>query len=159
MIGQQLDFQQLFAERVPRRVFANLGHPLGHVPLEQPALDQLLGVRIHGNIAAQTIRSGHAVDKPPHVVDRLAGQRGQRVDQPGGGTLRELQMERDLFAVEDVDEGLAIAIGLAAHRRRKTLPEAVQHIKDVLAGTEGIGAKIGQEQYDCPRSSPRNATR
>ena len=135
---------------MPGRVFANLGHPIGHVPLEQSALDQFLGVGIYGNVAAQTIEPSDAVDEPPHVLDRPIGQRAQCLDHFGVGTLGESHMERNLFTIEHVDEGVAVAIGFAARRGRKTLPDAIRDVEDVFAGAQRVGAKIGAGAVRLP---------
>ena len=45
LIRQQLDLQQFLAERMAGGVLADLGHQVADAVLEQPLLDELLGVR------------------------------------------------------------------------------------------------------------------
>ena len=143
LIGEQLDLQQLLAQRVPRRVLPDLGHPVRHVPLEEPPLDQLLGVGVDRDGPAQAIHPLHAIHQPPHVLDRPVGQRAGRLDQLGIGVVGQLQVERDFLAVERVDEGLAVAVGLSPRRGGKTPPHAMQHVQDVLARAQRVRAEVG----------------
>ncbi len=160
LIGQQLDLQQLLAQRVPGRVFLDLGHPVGHVLLEQPPLDQLLGVGVDRDVAAQPLQPRQAIDQPPHVLDRPVGQRADRLDQLGIGPVGQLQVERQLLAVEHVDEGLAVAIGLLPRRGRKTPPHAVAARAGCACTCPACwcGSR-DTSRTNRPRSSPRSATR
>ncbi len=143
LIRQQLDLQKLLAERMPGRVLANLRHPIRHVQLEKPPLDQLLGVGINRNAVAQSFQSLHAIDQPPHVVDRPVGQRTDRFDKFGIRPVGQLQPERKFLAVKHVDERLAVAIRLFPRRSGKTSLHAMQHVQNVLARAERVRAEVG----------------
>ena len=128
---------------MPGRILANLGHPVRHVPLEQPPLDQLLGVGINRNAVAQSIQSRQAIDQPPHVVDRAVGQRTDCFDKFRVGPVGQLQVERNFLAVKHVDERLAVAIGFLPRRGGKTSLYPLQNVQNVLAGAERVGAEVG----------------
>ena len=72
-----------------------------------------------------------------------AGEPSDGLDHFGIGLVGELQMQGELLAVEHVHEGLGGAIGPLSGRGRKSPPHAAEHVKDVLAGAQRVGAEVG----------------
>ena len=117
-----------------RGVAADLGHPLGHPLLEQLPLDQFLGVGVDVHAAAQPFHVADELDQFPGVLDRPVDQPSRQADDFRIGLVGQLQVQGQLFAVEHVDEDLAVAVGLPPHRGREAPPHAVHEVKNVLAG-------------------------
>ena len=126
LIGQKLDLQQFRPQGVLRGVRADLGHLLRHPLLKQPPLDQLLGVGIDRHAAVEPLQLAHELDQLPHVLDRAVNQLGGEADRFWIGLVRQLQVQRHLFAIQHVDQRLPIAIGLPPLGRGEPPPHTVQ---------------------------------
>ena len=83
------------------------------------------------------------IDQPPHVVYGAVGQAADHLDHVRIGAVGQLQEDRDLLAVADVDEGLAVTIGPPPRRGGKPPPHAMEHVHDVFAGAQRVGAEVG----------------
>ena len=143
LIGEEFRLQQRLAQRMAGRVLANLVHQAGDPVLEQPPLDQFLGVGIDGNFEALLLEPPNAADQGPRVVDRPVGERAGNFLHFRMGLVGQPQMERQVFAVEQVHADVLLAVGPGPLRGREPLADAVQRVHDVFAGAQRVRAEVG----------------
>ncbi len=118
--------------------------------LEQPLLDQFLGVGVDGHVVARPFHLADELDQLPRVVDAPIDQAAGQADHFRIGLGWQLQVQGHLLAIQHVDECLAIAVGFRPRGRGKAPPHAVQQVQDMLAGAQRVGAEVGTGAVRLP---------
>ena len=143
LVRQELGAEQLAAQRVVRRIGADLLDACADPVAEHLALDVLLGIGVHGDGVAGALEARDAPHEIPHVRDGMTEHGGHDRSRVGGQLGGRADAQLDLFSVAQVDRDVAAHVRLRPHRGREPPADLVEDVQDVLAGAERVLAEIG----------------